>query len=284
MRVRISMRVFYPFYSFHVYLILTSSNENKKKSQERNQRAASPNFYCENCRAIYYCSDECRIASTSGRNGDHDRNACMRLAEEVSLFEQLVKKTEGGAEDELLGVQESACIELKRLGVHKQRDYRRECSCFDFVPFGELVYNELHSVSTYEEYIASELQYFRKLLREVNEGDAPAADWVQKHARVDHLPFSIAQNILKFNLDVMMESSVLRVYIAGCEKEFDTFERVAKKYTHSRVEMMILLLEEWKYTLLVQSFQNDYTIRLCRFMMGNCNAFCSKVCLVHLQN
>ena len=29
-----------------------------------------------------------------------------RLAEEVSLFEQLVKKTEGGAEDELLGVQE----------------------------------------------------------------------------------------------------------------------------------------------------------------------------------
>ena len=36
----------------------------------------------------------------------------MRLAEEVSLFEQLVKKTEGGAEDELLGVLESACLEL----------------------------------------------------------------------------------------------------------------------------------------------------------------------------
>ena len=198
----------------------------KTKTHRNEINAESPNFFCENCRAIYYCSDECRIASTSGRNGDHDRNACMRLAEEVSLFEQLVKKTEGGAEDELLGVQESACNELKRLGVHKHREYRRECSCFDFVPFGELVYNELRRVSTYEEYIASELQYFRKLLRDVNDGDT---DWVQKHARVDHLPFSIAQNILKFNLDIIMESSVLRVYIAGCEKEFDTFERVAKK-------------------------------------------------------
>ena len=109
----------------------------KTKTHRNEINAESPNFFCENCRAIYYCSDECRIASTSGRNGDHDRNACMRLAEEVSLFEQLVKKTEGGAEDELLGVQESACNELKILGVHKHREYRRECSCFDFVPFGD---------------------------------------------------------------------------------------------------------------------------------------------------
>ena len=71
----------------------------------------------------------------------------------------------------------------------------------------------------------------------------------------------------------MMESSVLRVYIAGCEKEFDTFERVAKKIYALTSRDDDSLLEEWKYTLLVQSFQNDYTIRLCRFMMGICNAF-----------
>ena len=146
----------------------------------------------------------------------------MRLAEEVHLFEQLVNKYTA---DELVGVHSSSCAELEKLGVHKHRDYRRECPCFDFVPFGELVGS---SLSTYEEYSDTELEYFRTLLRE-GKGDVSVAAWNRQRARVDHLPFSIAQNILKFNLETIMDSSILRVYVVGCEKEFDSFERVAKK-------------------------------------------------------
>jgi len=151
----------------------------------------------------------------------------MRLAEEVRLFEQLMNKY---TVDGLVG---TSCAELEKLGVHKHRDYRRECPCFDFVPFGELVGSSGVSVSTYEEYSDTELEYFRTLLRGGNgdEGnrDASVAAWDRQHARVDHLPFSIAQNILKFNLETIMDSSILRVYVVGCEKEFDSFERVAKK-------------------------------------------------------
>lgn len=149
----------------------------------------------------------------------------MRLAEEVRLFEQLMNKY---TVDALVGVHSSSCAALEKLGVHKHRDYRRECPCFDFVPFGELVGSSEVSVSTYEEYSDTELQYFRTLLREGNR-DASVAAWDRQHARVDHLPFSIAQNILKFNLETIMDSSILRVYVVGCEKEFDSFERVAKK-------------------------------------------------------
>jgi len=148
----------------------------------------------------------------------------MRLAEEVHLFEQLVNKYTA---DELVGVHSSSCAELEKLGVHKHRDYRRECPCFDFVPFGELVGSSGISVSTYEEYSDTELEYFRTLLRKGT--DPSVAAWDRQRARVDHLPFSIAQNILKFNLETIMDSSILRVYVVGCEKEFDSFERIAKK-------------------------------------------------------
>ena len=133
----------------------------------------------------------------------------MRLAEEVRLFEQLMNKY---TVDGLVG---TSCAELEKLGVHKHRDYRRECPCFDFVPFGELVGSSGVSVSTYEEYSDTELENFRTLLRGGNgdEGnrDASVAAWDRQHARIDHLPFSIAQNILKFNLETIMDLSLIHI-------------------------------------------------------------------------
>ena len=183
---------------------------------------------CELCEVVCFCSDACRNASVS-EGGDHDGAACARFKEQAKIFE--LEASHGG---DVLFKDEcrSRCQMLERLEVHKKGVFRRECDCFDFVPFGELerMTKETQYKSQYvhgKSIILEEgsNRWNRWLIsnKEVDE------DYKLQYALVDFLPLTIAWAFRRFVQPCANheQNSNLKIFIVGCEKEFDSIEHIS---------------------------------------------------------
>jgi len=110
--------------------------------------------------------------------------------------------------------------------------YRRECNCFDFVPFGELVIDSTEYVpkSDYQ------IEQIRGLIFLGHAMQSSSQKLIAELKRsptslVGFLPITIAHQIAS-NLSVDQNdldcAIVRKIYIVGCGKEFDCIEQISR--------------------------------------------------------